>query len=102
MSQFDRNFSNVPPQMHQTQQYCMQPSVHGHISHAYPAYVTSYSPSCSSSGSIDTPPSDGNFCFDSVIPNEVSNSNIISTVQCNQPSIVAKITKVIKWFVIAK
>ena len=65
MSQFDRNFSNVPPQMHQTQQYCMQPSVHGHISHAYPAYVTSYSPSCSSSGSIDTSPSDGNFCLNS-------------------------------------
>ena len=37
-----------------------------------------------------------------VIPNEVSNSNIISTVQCNQPNIAAKMTKVIKWFVIAK
>ena len=33
-----------------------------------------------------------------VIPNEVSNSNIISTVQCNQPNIA----KVLKWFVIAK
>ena len=40
--------------------------------------------------------------FPHVIPNEVSNSNIILTIQCNQPSIAAKTIKVIKWFVIVK